>query len=313
MSHPAVSSLLSDAVPGGSRRAYVLSLATDDPAEFAGALRKMAKMVSEDMIAAEAGSNTSWEVGGAGPRDFTGAEALASVVFGEAGPSSVPDTPPAGLPRRLAPLLLLCTRPSSPPSTYAGRQAQSFLSYHLHKYASATNASLLFTDASGSGSAALRSYLSAVSAGSTPPVAAADAAAPSAPSGPVAPSDPPPARLYAPGSHLAPSVLETLRQSASCDGTWDAETDGIDAVPRGDATGGKKLPPSVAVAPTKVDEAEWLARLAESVRAEAPMLVEEGGRKSGVVPVKGGEAAKPPKKDRSNKDVSSFFENLLKK
>uniref|UniRef100_A0A6U5DP30 Uncharacterized protein n=1 Tax=Corethron hystrix TaxID=216773 RepID=A0A6U5DP30_9STRA len=237
---------------------------------------------------------------------------LCIVLYYTSGPPSIPER--TGSSRHLAPVLLLCRRPHSPTSTYADRQAQSFLSYHLHKYAAAINASLLFTDGSGVATTVLRSYLSSVAlgggSGASPSVSATLSSDTL-----LETTEPSTIRLYAPGFHLAPSLLETLRQNASCDGAWDAASDNIDKMQESqqkedDDTHARPAALSISTA-VRGDEDEWLLKLAESVRADMPALADEAvSARCQATPAKPTApvaAAKP-----SDTEVSQFFADLIK-
>ena len=206
---------------------------------------------------------------------------------------------------------------------YQMRQQQSFVVYHLHKFALETNCTLCFVregenveeNMSTMTIEELASVIRRVAMGFAPvdevafnsvieeeQTEASDTLATT-----VNPA------IYPAGSHDAELISGAMQRNASCEGLWDASNDDlIVALP----------PPSTTTSEntdkhTKHGDEEWLSKLASSVGITIDSKDTVSSAVAETTPV---ERKKEPKKkkstratSKSEKDPSDFFANLLKK
>ena len=227
---------------------------------------------------------------------------------------------------------------------YQEKQKQSFVVYHLHKFALEVNCTLCFVkegnDAANEGEVrsiptmtveALSTVVRRLAMGLPPlednsvlfgesseePTESNEEGKDSSDKEASA-TEP---AIYPPGSHDAELISGAMQRNASCEGMWDASTDDL----------GKALP---IVSTTTIDSSskdsiskggdeEWLSKLASSVGITVDTTKDSAGAgaaEEGKTPVeKKKEAVKKKKSSKSaassksEKAPSDFFANLLKK
>lgn len=229
---------------------------------------------------------------------------LRSTTFGlaaEDDPSSLQGAAPAETDRAIGLCLVICARLAPPTDDYATKQTQLLLQYHLRRYAAALSAFLCFVSDEGSTGAGdddqpaltptqvallWRQVALGHSPESIPELASSSDAAHS--------------RVYSVENHNTDWIESVLLRSAHYPGQWDASKDSLwKILPSTPVT----APPTTSSTnPQSAGDQDWLKELRESLGSEPAKTTP---RKT---PTK--EAAN--KATPSDKNVSSFFESLLK-
>ncbi|KAL9189772.1 hypothetical protein ACHAXT_009447 [Thalassiosira profunda] len=142
-----------------------------------------------------------------------------------------------------------------------------------------------------------------------------------------------PPSIHVPGSHDAELIHGAYLRNASCEGRWDAATDNLEAaLPSRTATASNDETASEETSERKGDE-EWLSQLASSIglspdsapasaassrassRATTPTRERKEKAKKPVAKPKRATRSSARNKDskpKDEKEVMSFFDNLLK-
>lgn len=233
----------------------------------------------------------------------------------------------------------------APTQSYVEKQAQNFVFYHLHQFAKTTNCALVFTtlddandaeekkteNAPSQGNAsndnssggfgnemnALIKYLNISTTGQNIP-------AQSSPDNDTGVSS----QFHLPNSHDEEVISGVMLRNASCEGHWDAAKDSLDkGLPDKDATPspqkkGKGDPDLLE------DEDSWLGALASkmpkvtSTNSDKTQSKDPSSKKDRSANGSSNDVTKSAKKSKKkkpadggaaeSKDVSSFFENLMK-
>lgn len=208
---------------------------------------------------------------------------------------------------------------------YQERQKQSFVVYHLHKFALELNCTLCFVregerkEDETVSTMTIEELASVVRRVAMGQACVDDSAGleESADINQSADGETPAAEpaIYPPGSHDAELICGAMQRNASCEGMWDASKDDLEkALP----PISKKVSESAETQESKGGDEEWLEKLASSVG----IIVDATTKDSAAA----GDEAKPVEKkkevkkkkttkttSKSEKAPSDFFASLLKK